>query len=337
MTTRVTVGSASAGALAGLQTASARYAALQQQMSTGNQITKPSDDPAGTVRALELRGDLKRNAQYARSQADATGWLSVADTAYGQITDLVQKVRTLTVQASNTGASTGDSAKAIASEIASIRDAIVKLANTGYNGQPVLGGTTIYGQSGGPGAPFELVTPVAGDPDFDPADPTAQRVRYLGDSGVVNRTIGDQNKVQINQTGETALGRPDDAVAAGPGNKDLFSLLDDLVANLRSGGSPENGTAGDFHELTEPLKAIDANLTKLTAARSQSGAALARVEAAQTTAATDKISIKSNLSQIQDIDLAEVAIQMNTAQVVYQAALQTTANVRQLSLLNYLQ
>jgi flagellar hook-associated protein 3 FlgL len=314
MTIRVTVGSASAGALAGLQAASARYADLQQQLSTGNQISKPSDDPAGTVRALELRGDLKRNAQYARSQADATGWLSVADTAYGQITDLVQKVRTLTVQASNTGASTGASATAIANEISSIRDAIVKLANTSYNGQPVFGGTTIYGQPGGPTGPFEL---------SDPADPSSAIV-YKGDSGTINRTIGDQNKVQINQTGTDAFGT--DATGA----SGLFALLDELAANLTTGGSPAGGS------VTDPLGQVDDAINKLTSARAQSGAALARVEAAQTTAATDKISIKTNLSQIQDIDLAEVAIAMNTAQVVYQASLQTTANIRQLSLLNYL-
>lgn len=310
MTIRVTVGSASAGALAGLQASSARYAELQQKLSTGNQITKPSDDPAGTVRALELRGDLKRNEQYSRSQADATGWLSVADTTYGQITDLVQKVRTLTVQASNTGASTGDSAKAIANEIASIRDAIVKLANTSYNGQPVFGGTTIYGQGGAtPDAPFEL---------SDPADP-ASAIVYKGDDGTVNRTIGDQNKVQINQTGSAAFGA---------NGSNLFDLLDSIVADLNDPATAKPAP--------DAISKIDVALGSVTSARAQSGAALARVESAQATGATDKVSIQTNLSQIQDIDLAEVAIAMNTAQVVYQASLQTTANIRQLSLLNYL-
>lgn len=305
MTIRVTVGSASAGALAGLQASSLRYADLQQKLSTGNQITKPSDDPAGTVRALELRGDLKRNAQYARSQSDATGWLSVADTTYGQITDLVQKVRTLTVQASNTGASTGDSAKAIANEIVAIRDAIVKLANTSYNGQPIFGGTTIYGQAGGPEAPFA-------------ADGSGAIV-YQGDNGTVQRTIGNKNQVQINQTGETAFGAD---------GSNLFDLLDSIVQDLNDPSIAQPAP--------DAISKIDAALGSVTAARAQSGAALARVEAAQATGATDKIAIKTNLSQIQDIDLAEVAIAMNTAQVVYQASLQTTANIRQLSLLNYL-
>ena len=75
---------------------------------------------------------------------------------------------------------------------------------------------------------------------------------------------------------------------------------------------------------------VRATLGRLT--RAASGAALARVQSAQTTQATNKVTIQSNLSDVQDIDLAEVAIQMNTAQVVYQASLQTTANIRQASL-----
>lgn len=309
MTIRVTVGSASAASLAGLQAASSSLAALQQQLSTGNQISAPSDDPAGTVRALELRSDLKRNAQYARNASDATAWLSAADTAYGQITDLVQKARTLVVQASNTGASTGQSAGSIADQLAALKQAILKLANTTYNNRPIFGGTT------------------AGAVAFA-QDPVTGVVGYQGDPGTVSRAIGDQNTVQISQTGTQAFGAD---------GSNLFDLMDKLVANLRGSGTPTGATAPpDANTLTDPLGTIDAALGNLTSARAASGAALSRVQAAQTTQATDQVTIKSNLSSIQDIDLADVAVRVNTAQVVYQAALQTTANVRQLSLLNFL-
>ena len=48
-------------------------------------------------------------------------------------------------------------------------------------------------------------------------------------------------------------------------------------------------------------------------------------------------SVRTSLSSIQDIELADMAVQASTANVTYQAALQTTASVRQLSLLNFLQ
>lgn len=311
MSIRVTVGSSQAASLAGLQKSSVRLSQLQQQLSTGQQISQPSDDPAGTVRALELRGDLKLNAQYARNRADATAWLSMADTAYGQITDLVQKARTLVVQASNTGASTGDSAAAIGEQIDALREAVLKIANTTYNGRPIFGGTT------------------SKDAAFV-ADGTG-RIVYNGDSGEVHRAIGDKNAVKISQTGAEAFGAD--------GNN-VFDLLDNLVANLASsdkeyGGQP-GGKPGDPSYLDDPLASIDAALNALTSQRASSGSALQRVEAAQHTGATDKLTIRTNLSEIQDIDLAEVVVAMTTAQVVYEASLQTTANIRQLSLLNFL-
>lgn len=298
MTIRVTVGSASAGALAGLQTSASRLAQYQQMLSTGNQISAPSDDPAGAVRALALRGDLKLNAQYARNQSDATAWLSVADTAYGQITDLVQKVRTLTVQASNDGASTGTSAKAIADQIGAIREAIVKLANTTYNGRPVFGGTT------------------ANDAAF--VDDGSGHIVYNGDTGKVDRAIGDKNTVTISQTGVQAFGAD---------GSNVFDLLDSIMADLNSPAASPGST-----KITD----LDGAINSLTSQRAASGSALQRVQAAQTTGATDKITIQTNLSEIQDIDLAEVAIQVSTAQAVYNASLQTTANIRQISLLNFL-
>lgn len=306
MTIRVTVGSAQAGALSGLQTASGRLGQLQQQLSTGSQISAPSDDPAGAVRAMGLRGDLKLNAQYSRNQSDATAWLTVADTAYGQITDLVQKVRTLTVQASNDGASTGQSAIAIADQLAALREAIVTLANTTYNGRPIFGGTT------------------AGDVAFKEV---GGKIEYQGDNGVVSRAIGDKNTVTISQTGEQAFGAD---------GSNLFDLMDKLIANLRNTGTPVNTISGDANELPDPLASLDAALNSLTSQRAASGSALSRVGAAQIAGASDKITIRTNLSEIQDIDLAEVAIAVSTAQVVYNAALQTTANIQQVSLLNFL-
>lgn len=295
MTYRVTVGSTQASSLASLQAASARYDALSQKLSTGKQIGVPSDDPAGAVEALRLRADLARNAQYERNSSDATGWLDAADTAYGQITDLVQKVRTLTVQASNTGASTGSSAEAIAQQIDSIRTAAIKLANTTYNGRPIFGGTT----SG----------TIAYNDDGS----------YAGDDGTVQRAIGDQNTIQINQTGNAAFG-PDGS------STNVFTLLANISSTLSSTGAPP----------TDALANLDTALNNLSAARSASGAALSQVQSAQVTQQSNDVSLQTNKSQIEDIDLAQVAVQVNTANVVYQAALQTTANIKQLSLLNFL-
>lgn len=198
---RVTEGSASYGSLAGVQSAAARLAALQAKLSSGQQITTPSDDPSGTVRALQLRADLKRSSAYAASASDAIGWMSVSDSAYTQIVTLTQTARTLVVQGANTGAGSSASATALADQIDGIRASLITLANTTYNGRPVFGGTT------------------AGATAYD------VNGNYVGDSGDVMRSVGPQVTVQVNQSGAQVFGAP--------GN-DLFALLGTISTTLRT-------------------------------------------------------------------------------------------------------
>jgi len=53
---RVTVGSAGYTGVQNMEAAAARMAELQNRLSSGKRMSAPSDDPAGTVRALQLRG-----------------------------------------------------------------------------------------------------------------------------------------------------------------------------------------------------------------------------------------------------------------------------------------
>lgn len=210
---RVTDGSAQTQSLVGLQTAASRLAALQAQMSSGRQIQRPSDDPAGTGRALQLRGEVKRNTQYGANATDALGWLTTTDTAYSQIVAQVQKARTLVVQALNTGTDTGQAASALADQVDAIRTSILGLANAQYNGRPVFGGTT-------PGA-------VAYDSSGT----------YVGDDGTVARAVGAGSTVQINQTGPQAFGAP--------GN-DLFALLSSISSTMRTDPSTLGSALDDL-------------------------------------------------------------------------------------------
>jgi flagellar hook-associated protein 3 FlgL len=294
MTTfRVTVGASSYRSLANLQAAAARLANLQNQLSSGQQINKPSDDPTGTVRALQLRGDLKRSAQYASNASDALGFMTAADSAYQQATKIVQSARTLVVQGLNAGASDSASAAALADQVDALRSSLISVANASYNGRPVFGGTT------------------AGAVAYDPSG------TYVGDGGSVTRSVAPNTTVAISQTGTDAFGPP--------GN-DLFALLDNVSAALRT----------DPSSLSSALTQFDGAIDRLGGAQAREGATYQQVQAASSQLSTTDVALKTELSSVQDIDLAQVAVQMTTASTTYQAALQTTANIRQLSLLQFL-
>jgi len=274
---RVTEGSTSRGALVGLQARAGRLSALQQQLSSGRQITKPSDDPTGTVSALQLRSQLKQLTQYQASATDALGWLTTVDSAYSSISSQLQQVRTLVLQGMNTGTGSASSNEAIAQQVDQARASLLSLANTSYLGRPVFGGTTASAVAfDGTGA-------------------------YVGDNGTVSRTVG-------------------------PNGGNLFDLLSSISNDLRTNPSA----------LGADLTALDARQVAITGDQSLAGAKYQRIQGVQTTSSTDTIQLKSQLSDLQDIDLADMAVQVSSADAAYQSALATTAKISQISLLDFL-
>ncbi len=290
---RVTEGSTSRGALVGLQASAGRLSALQQQLSSGRQITRPSDNPTGTVSALQFRAQLKQLSQYQASATDALGWLTTVDSAYSSISGQLQQVRTLVVQGMNTGTGSASSNEALAQQVDQARSSLLSLANASYLGRPVFGGTT------------------AGSVAFDSSG------NYVGDNGTVSRTVGPNTTVDLNTPGTTGFG---------PNGNNLFDLLSTISNDLRTNPS---GLGAD-------LTALDARQLAITSDQSLAGAKYQRIQGVQTSSNANTIQLKSQLSDLQDIDLADMAVQVSTANAAYQAALATTAKVSQISLLDFL-
>src|SRR3546814_12432521 len=68
---------------------------LQDQLSSGKLISKPSDSPTGTVSALKLRADLRRGEQLERNANDSIAWLSAADSTMFEGLSVFSRVRNL--------------------------------------------------------------------------------------------------------------------------------------------------------------------------------------------------------------------------------------------------
>ena len=118
---------------------------LQQQLTSGRLINAPSDSPTGTNRAMQTRGDQAAVAQQARNIGDAQSWLAQGDSTLREMLDTTRRVRDLTVQGLNTGAVSETSQQALATEIASLREGLLGLANTAVQGRPIFGGVTTGG------------------------------------------------------------------------------------------------------------------------------------------------------------------------------------------------
>lgn len=113
---------------------------LQQQMTSGKEIRRPSDDPFKAARAMQLNTDINANKQYKENITDTINWLDTTDTALGQVGDVLQRVRELLVSAGN--ASYGqDEKKAIKDEINEKMGELTQILNTNFDGKYLFGGT----------------------------------------------------------------------------------------------------------------------------------------------------------------------------------------------------
>src|SRR3954471_9405371 len=115
---------------------------LQQQLTSGTMISRPSDSPTGTNTSLITRQAISGNNQYTRNISDGRTFLDATDSALQDMLDQVRKVRDLTVQALNGGAQSAQSQDAIATEVAGIRESMIGQANQVVQGRPLFGGVT---------------------------------------------------------------------------------------------------------------------------------------------------------------------------------------------------
>lgn len=101
----------------------------QMQLSTGDKILAPSDNPSGSVRAQDLQISLDAVKQYGNNITYLKEKLGGEESALQGGLDVLHRARELTVQALN-GTNTPEDRKAIGQEIEQLRDQLFSIANT---------------------------------------------------------------------------------------------------------------------------------------------------------------------------------------------------------------
>jgi flagellar hook-associated protein 3 FlgL len=133
--------------------------------------------------------------------------------------------------------------------------------------------------------------------------------------------VGDQNQLTVNVTGDQVFG-----FSAGAG-QDVFTMLDNLAAQVNAGNA-----AG----ASASVASVDTALGRVNQGLAQVGATGNRINQALTLNLSTAETIKSQLSAVQDVDLTEATMNLQTQQVAYQAALGALSKVLGPSLLDFI-
>ena len=298
---RITGRALTVNSLRGLNSNLARVNKLQTQMTSGKTISKPSDDPTGTNTSLITRQTVAGNAQQARNIADGKTFLDASDSALQNMLDQVRKVRDLTVQALNTGASSTGTDQAIATEVNGVRQSLIGQANQVVQNVPIFGGVTTGNKA---------------------YDATGAYVGAGGANGVAvqprTRRVSDVEAIRVDITGPEAFGDP----ASG---KDLFTVVGNVAAHV-----------GNQALLTTDLADLDNVIAGITKAAADIGTRAARMDNADAVNSSAALTLQAKLSATEDVDLPKTIMELQMQQTGYQASLQVTAKSIPPTLMDYL-
>jgi flagellar hook-associated protein 3 FlgL len=127
-------------ALQNIYTRQSDLAGLQEKLTSGKNVNRPSDDPTGAAQAERALTRISRVATEQRALGAQSSAITLAESTLGDASSLLQGVRELVVSAGNGGYSATDRTS-VAQQMQSLRDQLFTLANrSDSNGIPLFGG-----------------------------------------------------------------------------------------------------------------------------------------------------------------------------------------------------
>ena len=286
----------------------AKLTKVQEQLSTGLQIVKPSDEPDKASLVTRLESEIARTTSYQETLKTVNVRLTAEETALKNTSDVMFRIKELSVQAANDTLGSLDR-QSIALEISTLKEQILSLANSqDSNGNYLFSGSK------------------ATQPAFS-KDATG-RVIYQGDHARMKVNVGDNRRMNLNMPGSDAFVRVvrDD----GKGGKvgvDFFQSLDDLVTAIKS---------TDRTSIQRGISELDTLQNGVSEGLGQIGADLTVVDLQTNVLDQVVLRLKTTRSDVEDLDYTEAITRMNKDQLALEAAQSSFAKISQLSLFKFL-
>lgn len=270
---------------------------LQNKLATGRRIHKPGDDPVGVGYYMRYNSEINRSAEFLENANTGLGFLKTMDEMFQQTNDVYKRARTLVQQAS-TGTTPDDARQTIAAEIRQLKEQLVMIGNSSFSGRFLFNGQK---------------TDI---PPYSLDDPASDRT----DRGVYFLNVSPNVSVPVSISGEDIFGE-----AGQPDN--AFRVFDEILDHLDN---------NDLAALREDMDKIMELSDRLGKAWAEVGARTNRFELVKERIEDQLVSLKELRSQVGDVDMADVLIQLQQRENVLQASLAVGARVMQVSLVDYI-
>jgi len=276
-----------------------RISALQNQLSSGKKVTKASDDAVSFSAGRRIKESLRQAEQFQRNIDSGLGQAREVQRALDSMIDIMIDIQGKAI----TGASETNGAQqrqALGNEVSRLKEQLVDLANTDFNGVHLFGGTNTLTP------PFTL----------DPAG--AGGVLDNSSTTRLSVAVSDTLSVDVSVTGSELRQTP---------QGDLFELISALEIGLNT-----NNTNA-INQSIEEIKSASDHITDLA---SQNGSHINQMEFLFQRIEGEKIDSAAQLSTLIDTDFTEAVSELSQQNSAFEAALASQAQFTRTSLLNFL-
>lgn len=282
---------------------------LTEVITSGQNVNKPSDNPAAMNTLLNATDSINSLNQYATNITQGTTLLTTTSNALTGISSVISQAEDL-VGSLSSGSSLADQQSA-AAQLASFKQQIIEYGNTQSGDTYVLGGA-------------DSTTPPF---TFNPNDPSNANndISYGGNSTPSNIEIAPNVTQNVSVDGSSVLETPVSSAAT----TTILQTFSQLYDALNNG----NVTASD---LQSGASNLEAGATLVNNAQVDVSSRLTTLSNMTTVNTNNLNTLQSVISNIQTVNTTQVGVELEQQQTSYSAALATTEQVSQLSLLNYM-
>ncbi len=224
----------------------------QLQLATGRKYLTPADDPIAAARTLNLQEEIRKHQKYQDNITTATNRLALEETTLAAVTEIVQRVRELAVQANNQATLRSEDKLYLAQEVRQALGELLGLANTkNGDGEYLFAGSYAHTQP----YPTELTTP----PGYYAYQGSAtERLLQIGPT----RRIADGDSgARVFEAIETASVQPSEIIDGTPSSVEIQKIPVTALA----AGSEYKLSFGNLVLTAGPLDS-DPTLTELVSA-----------------------------------------------------------------------
>lgn len=306
---------------------------LQQQMASGQLINKPSDDPLGTSRVMQINTQIAQNKQYNSNISDTTDWLNVTDTSLGQANSVFQRLNELLVSAGNATYGS-DQYNAIKDEVNQNISNLSQILNQSYDGKYIFGGNR------GTDKPTVSVDNVNGTKNTQIyyTDASGNALKNADGTPMTTTTNSEISKINSDLKTEVSQGVTVDynvkatEIMQFTNSKGVSKSIQTILSNITSDLDSSNETNLTGQDLSD----IQDCITNTSMLRTKVGALQNRMSSAKDENTTENTNLTDVLANTDDVDYAKATMNYSEAQMVYQASLQASAKIIQPTLMEYL-